>query len=145
MARFGAAALAGRMEEARFIAERRNVARDGAALDSMFEDARYETTEQRAGLAWVRALRARVRTVPAMISAVADRARALRRDDPAAWQALAPLLEAAAAWLADTAAPVRRPAAREAALPLLARLRKAEREAAEACGSWPALLREGLL
>src|SRR5689334_25066392 len=40
MARFGAEALAGRMEEARFIAERRNVARDGAALDSMFEEAR---------------------------------------------------------------------------------------------------------
>ena len=84
MARFGADALSGRMEEGRFLAERRRVARDGAALDALFEETRYEAGGHRTGLAWVRALRARARTVPAMISAVADRAHALRRDDPAA-------------------------------------------------------------
>jgi uncharacterized membrane protein YccC len=144
MARFGAEALAGRMEETRFIVERRRVARDGAALDGLFQEARYEDADQRAGLAWVRALRGRARTVPALISAVADRARALRRDDPAGQASLAPLLEAAAAWLAETADPDRRQAVQAAAPGLLARLRAAEREAGAGTG-WPALLREGLL
>ena len=149
MARFGADALSGRMEAGRFLAERRRVARDGAALDSLFEEARYEAGGHRTGLAWVRALRARARTVPAMISAVADRAHALRRDDPAAAScssgaALAPLLQEAAAWLAATADPARRGAARAAAPALLGRLQAAERAAA-AGGDWSCLLREGLL
>ncbi|MDO9711678.1 FUSC family protein [Paracraurococcus lichenis] len=170
MARFGAEALAGRLDEARFVADRRQVARDGAALDTMFEEARYEAAAERAGLAWVQALRARARAVPALISAVADRAQGLRRDAPAAQAAIAPsaqaaitspaaqaaiappaqvaiapLLEAAGAWLAETADPARRPAALAAAPDLLARLRSAEREAAAAAGDWPTLLREGLL
>ncbi|WP_165982795.1 FUSC family protein, partial [Dankookia rubra] len=145
MARFGADALTGRMEESRFIADRRRVARDGAALDVLFEETRYEAAQHRAGLAWVRALRARARTVPAMISAVADRARALRQDAPAARAALAPLLQETAAWLTATADPDSRAAARAAAPALLARLRAAGREAAAAGGDWPGLLREGLL
>jgi uncharacterized membrane protein YccC len=145
MARFGADALSGRMEEGRFIADRRRVARDGAALDALFEETRYETAQHRAGLAWVQVLRARARTVPAMISAVADRARALRQDAPAAQAAVAPLLQEAASWLAATADPVRRAAARAAAPALLARLQAAEREAAAAGGDWQGLLREGLL
>ena len=138
MARFGADALAnaspGRMEEGRFIAERRRVARDGAALDALFEETRYEAAQHRAGLAWVRALRARARAVPAMISAVADRARALPQDAPAAQAALAPLLQEAADWLAATADPDRRAAARAAAPALLARLRASEGDAAAAGG-----------
>ncbi|TDG28231.1 FUSC family protein, partial [Paracraurococcus ruber] len=119
MARFGAAALSGRLEEARFLADRRQVARDGAALDALFQEARYEAAEHRTGLAWIRTLRARARPVPAMISAVADRARALRQDDPAAWAALAPLLDAAVDWLAATADPAQRAAARQATPALL--------------------------
>lgn len=149
MARFGADALAGRMDDSRFIADRRRVARDGAALDALFEETRYEAAQHRAGLAWVRALRARARTVPAIISAVADRARALRQDAPAAQAALAPLLQKAASWLASTADPDRRAAARAAVPALLGRLHAAERDAAAAAGDgsppWPGLLREGLL
>ncbi|MFC7473135.1 FUSC family protein [Dankookia sp. GCM10030260] len=143
MARFGAAALSGRMEETGFIAERRRVARDGAALDALFEETRYETAQHPAGLAWVRALRARARSVPAMITAVADRARALQQDAPAAQAALAPLLRETAAWMTATADPARRAAAWAAAPALLGRLRVAER--AEAGETWPGLLREGLL
>ncbi|MCK8783125.1 FUSC family protein [Roseomonas sp. NAR14] len=148
LARFGAEALRGPIAYERFAAERRRIARDGAALDVMFHQARYEHGAMRAALRWLPLLRGDARQVPTLISAIADRVGALREADPAAHAALAPLLREVGDWMLavsrpGVADPGRAEAAAESGAALRARLR-VEEERGAATGGWAGLLREGL-
>lgn len=143
VARFGVDALTGRLDEASFAADRRRLAQDGAALDAMFHQARYESAS-RAALLWLPTLREKARRVPAIVTAAADRIATLRAADPASLEAMNPLLNDVAAWMARTAEAAPQGGADLSARRLLTRLRQ-EQEQAAATGGWPGLVREGLL
>ncbi|MDN3566047.1 FUSC family protein, partial [Paeniroseomonas aquatica] len=129
----GDALLSG--DPATLLEDRRRLARDGTALDALFQQARYEGGS-RAALRWLPGLREQARSLPVLASAAADRIVGLRRLDPGALAALQPLLAEVAGWIAG---PAGVPPG-----PLDSRLAAAEAEAA-AAGGWPGLLREGLL
>ncbi|SDB65721.1 Uncharacterized membrane protein YccC [Belnapia rosea] len=116
--------------------DRRRLARDGTALDAMFQQARYEDGG-RATLRWLPVLRAEARRMPVLASAAGDRVAALQAADPAALARIEPLLREVAAAIGAQVTP-------EAVQALDARLAAAERDAA-AEGGWPGLLREGLM
>ncbi|MBL6456161.1 FUSC family protein [Belnapia sp. T6] len=132
IARLAADALGGGMEG--LAEDRRRLARDGSALDALFQQARYEAGS-RAALRRLPVLRGQARRMPVLASAAADRILALRAADPAAATALAPLLDAIAARIGGS--PGDDPG-------LEARLAAAEAEAS-AAGGWSGLMREGLL
>ncbi|MBX6745868.1 MAG: FUSC family protein [Acetobacteraceae bacterium] len=141
VAQFGMDALSGRLDTTSFTNDRRRLARDGAALDAMFHQARYETGS-RAALLWLPALRDRARWVPAIVTAAAERIATLRAADPAALNALAPLLDEVTSWMARTIETAPQAGTDLSARRLLIRL---EQEQAAATGDWPGLVREGLL
>ncbi|MDI3308827.1 MAG: FUSC family protein [Acetobacteraceae bacterium] len=139
MAQFGVDALSGRLDTTSFTNDRRRLARDGAALDAMFHQARYETGS-RAALLWLPALRDRARWVPAIVTAAAERIATLRAADPAALNALAPLLDEVTSWMARTIETAPQAGTDLSARRLLIRL---EQEQAAATGDWPSLDRSG--
>jgi uncharacterized membrane protein YccC len=147
LARFGADSLTGPHDPNRFSAERRRIARDGAALNALFQQARYEAAGRRAQLLWVPRLHEHGRALPTLLTAIGERSRNLAATDPEAASALRPALEAIAAWMAESAAdPMPDPAPRARAL--AAQLEAVARELAAARPApepWAALLRDGLM
>lgn len=143
VAQFGVDALSGRLDTTSFTNDRRRLARDGAALDAMFHQARYETGS-RAALLWLPALRDRARWVPAIVTAAAERIATLHATDPAALNTLAPLLDEVGSWMARTIETAPQAGTDLSAHRLLIRLEQ-EQERAAATGDWPGLVREGLL
>lgn len=134
VARLAADALRGALPS--LAEDRRRLARDGTALDALFQQARYEDGG-RAALRWLPVLRGEARRMPVLASSAADRVAGLRAADPRGLARVEPLLREVTAAIGARieAEEVRR---------LDGRLAAAEREAA-AEGGWPALLREGLL
>lgn len=148
LARFGADSLSRPHDPERFAAERRRIARDGAALELLFQQTRYEAESRRAPQLWVPHLRERARALPTLITAIGERQRGLAALDPAAAAALAPLSADVAAWMAESMRAAPGPARTLAAQRLLHRLEEAARAPAPAGaphGPWAALLREGLV
>lgn len=146
LARFGADSLTAPHDATRFSAERRRIARDGAALNALFLQARYEVAGRRAPLLWLPRLHEQGRVLPTLLSAIGERSRALTREDPAAAAALRPALEELAAWMRQGAESLDADPATSATR-LRARLEAAAQTmAAIPPGSaWTLLLREGLL
>ncbi|HVI88993.1 MAG TPA: FUSC family protein [Dongiaceae bacterium] len=142
VARFGATSLQGRLGEDAFASERRRMARDGAALNALFQPARYELSGK-AALLWLPVLHEQARQVPALITFIADRATALHTEDPQAHAAMRPLLADIAQWLADTARLAQAGAADLTARRLLDQIGRAG-EAARSRASWAGVLQEGL-
>ncbi|MCQ4161080.1 FUSC family protein [Roseomonas sp. GC11] len=145
LARFGADSLGGAHDPARFAAERRRVARDGATLATLFQQARYEARGRGAALLWAGRLHEHARALPTLLTAIGERRRALATRDPAAAAALAPLLADLAAWLAESAGNPPDAARLMGARRLEARLEEAARTAPQVPDPWAALLREGLV
>lgn len=124
IARLAEDALAGIRRADAMVADRRRLARDGAALDARILQGRYEAGG-RAEAARLGTMRALGRQVLVLVTAAADRLAQL--------PAPGPLPAEVAAWMAEGGDPA----------PLLARLRAAEATAARQAG-WPALVAEGL-
>jgi uncharacterized membrane protein YccC len=142
VARFSAASLRGQLDDGRFAAERRRVARDGAALAMLFHPARYELSSK-AALLWLPVLREYARRVPALISSIGDRTAALHAEDPQAHAALGPLLEDMAVWLTETAHPAETGASDLAAQRLRERSRLLGEEG-RLHPNWTGVLQEGI-
>lgn len=144
LARYGMDSLTAPHDPIRFSAERRRIARDGAALRALFQQARYEARDRRAQLLWLPRLHERARALPTLMTAIGERSRTLAALDPAAAAAMRPLLADIAAWLAQTAEQPAGPARTLSAQRLEARLREMEAQDIPA-DPWAALVREGLL
>lgn len=144
LARFGADSLSGAHDPERFAAERRRIARDGAALELLFQQTRYEAESRRAPQLWAPHLRERARALPTLITAIGERQRGLAALDAAAAAALAHLAADVAAWMAASMQAEPGPARTLAAQRLRQRLEEAARAPAPA-DPWAALLREGLV
>lgn len=129
----------------RFAAERRRVARDGAALAALFQQARYEARSRRAPLLWAGRLHEHARALPTLLTAIGERNRALAALDPGAAAALTALQADIAAWMADSAHAAPDAAQRLKAQRLEARLTEAEARPLASPDPWTALLRDGLL
>ena len=142
IARFSAASLQQRYDGDGFANERRRVARDGAALNALYQQARYELVGQSA-LLGLPHLQERARLVPGLITFIGDRAAALRKEDAEAHAAMRPLLDDVARWLADTARMSHPEAADAMAVGLLERIRLAG-ESARGRKSWSGILAEGI-
>lgn len=146
LARYGADSLAGEHDPDRFSAERRRIARDGAALRLLFLQARYEAPDRRAQLLWLPRLHERARALPTLLTAIGERVRTLAALDPAAAEALRPLLQAISGWMAQSIDAPAGPARTLGARRLEERLR-AMQEAPPPPGlsPWAALVRQGLM
>ncbi|MDB5374186.1 MAG: Fusaric acid resistance protein conserved region, partial [Belnapia sp.] len=81
LARLAANALVG--DTASLAEDRRRLARDGTALDALFQQARYEDAS-RAALRWLPSLRDQARRLPVLATSAGDRVAGLRTTDPAA-------------------------------------------------------------
>jgi uncharacterized membrane protein YccC len=142
IARFGANSLQQRFDGDDFAAERRRVARDGAALNALYQQARYELIGPSA-LLWLPRLHERARLVPGLITFIGDRAAALRKEDAEAHAAMRPLLDDVAGWLAETARMSHPETADATAVGLLERIRLAG-AGARRHKSWSSVLAEGI-
>ncbi|MCI0756463.1 FUSC family protein [Teichococcus vastitatis] len=154
LARFAADSLTAPHDPERFSAERRRIARDGAALALLFQQTRYEARGRQAQQLWLPRLHRHARALPTLLTAIGERNRALAAQDPAAAEALRPLLADIAAWLGDSVAPPPGPGRLLAAQRLSARLAEAAQHPGSAVAGatsphginpWATLLREGLL
>jgi uncharacterized membrane protein YccC len=149
LARFGADSLTLPHEAERFSAERRRIARDGAALAALFNQARYEAPGRRAPLLWAGRLHEHARALPTLLTAIGERGRALAALDPAAAAALAPLQQDMAAWLSASLEQAPGPGRLLGAQRLESRLAEAAHTSGPASGPasgpWAALLRDGLV
>ncbi|ONG57069.1 hypothetical protein BKE38_04750 [Pseudoroseomonas deserti] len=145
LARFGADSLTRPHDPERFSAERRRIARDGAALAALFHQARYEVAGRRAPLLWAGRLHEHARALPTLLTAIGERGRVLASLDPAAAKALDPLRQDIAGWL--SASLEQAPGANRllGAQRLETRLAEAARNPHPAADPWAALLRDGLV
>ncbi|WP_043334568.1 FUSC family protein [Belnapia moabensis] len=134
VARLTADALRGELPN--LAEDRRRLAIGGTALDTLFQQARYEDGG-RAALRWLPVLRGEARRMPVLASSAADRVAGLRATDPAGLARAEPLLREVTAAIGTRIGQAEQRSLDE-------RLAAAEREAA-AEGGWPGLLREGLL
>jgi uncharacterized membrane protein YccC len=80
-------------------AEQLQVARDNVALATLVAHLRYEPPSGNGVRDWAPVMHMRLRNVPLLLSSISDRSAALRAYDPAALQALAPLLQRLGEWL----------------------------------------------
>jgi len=144
LARYGADSLTAPHDPARFSAERRRIGRDGAALFTLFQQARYEAPSRSAQLLWLPRLHERARALPTLLTAIGERVRTLAALDPAAAAALRPLLADMAGWMAQSIDAPAGPARTLSAHRMEGRLREVERRGIPA-DPWAALVREGLL
>ncbi|MDQ1081249.1 FUSC family protein [Pseudoroseomonas cervicalis] len=129
----------------RFAAERRRVARDGAALSALFQQARYEARSRRAPLLWAGRLHEHARALPTLLTAIGERNRALATLDPEAAAALATLQADIAGWMTGSAGAAPDAAQRLKVQRLEARLEEAASHPLASPDPWTALLRDGLL
>lgn len=144
LASYGADSLTAEHDPARFSADRRRIARDGAALAALFQQARYEARDRNAQLLWLPRLHEHARALPTLMTAIGERIRVLTELDPEAARALRPLIDDIAAWLSQTIDLPAGPGRTLTAQRLETRLEEAAHLPAPA-DAWAALVREGLL